>query len=93
MRIISQDGKVDVPYEISSMEISSHSDNSKWVIYANTHNRTMAMATYTTEEMCERVMERLHNEFEYYMAEATPDGNGFCFIPPKVFRFPVDDKV
>lgn len=27
MRIISQDGKVDVPYEISSIEISRHRDN------------------------------------------------------------------
>lgn len=92
MRIISQDGKVDVPYEISSIEISRHRDNSKYIIYASVHSSTMMMAIYTTEEMCERVMERLHNEFEYYMAEATPDGNGFCFIPPKVFRFPTEDK-
>ena len=53
----------------------------------------MDIATYSTEEKAQKAMEMLRNNYLYFMAEATPDGNGFCFNQPKVFQFPKDEDV
>lgn len=95
MRIISQDGRTDIPYE--NFVFGATKDN-----YIIAIRDTVArpsevahgiVAKYSTESKSQKAMEMLRNEYLNFMAEATPDGNGFCFNPPKVFQFPKDEDV
>lgn len=95
MRVISQDGTIDIPYE--HVVIMRYEKN----IYFLNKNLTgveqltddIEIATYSTIEKAKKAMDMLRNEYLNFMAEATPDGNGFCFNPPKVFQFPMDREV
>ena len=95
MRVISQDGTIDILYE--SVIIQRFGSD----IYFLNKNLTgveqpvsdMAIATYSKEEKAEKAMEMLRNNYLDFMAENTPDGNGFCFNQPKVFQFPTDEDV
>lgn len=101
MRIISQDGKVDLPYEFVS--ISTHARNS-WQVIArpltNVDGLFCVMGEYSTEEKAVKAMEELRTEYERYffgnggaMAMADFYVQPFAFILPKVFRFPQDSEV
>lgn len=93
MRIISQDGKVDLPYELVS--ISTHARNS-WQVIArpltNVDGLFCVMGEYSTEEKAVKAMEELRTEYGSYR---TVEGNMFysAFDYPKVFRFPHDSEV
>lgn len=95
MRVISQDGSIDIPYE--QVVIMRYEEN----IYFLNKNLTgveqltddIEIATYTTIDKAKKAMEMLRNNYLDFMAEATPDGNGFCFNQPKVFQFPKDEEV
>lgn len=101
MRIISQDGKVDLPYELVS--ISTHARNS-WQVIArpltDAERLFCVMGEYSTEEKAVKAMEELRTEYERHFfrnggAMATEDFyiQPFAFTPPKVFRFPQDSEV
>ena len=94
MRIISQDGTIDVPYE--QVIIQQY----KGEIYFLNRNLTgvesiddIEIASYSTEEKAKKAMEMLRNGYLDFMVEATQDGDGFCFNQPKVFQFPKDADV
>lgn len=95
MRVISQDGTIDIPYESVIIQRFGRE------IYFLNKNLTgveqlvsdMDIATYSTEEKAQKSMEMLRNNYLDFMTEATPDGNGFCFNQPKVFQFPKDEDV
>ena len=95
MRVISQDGTIDIPYESVIIQ------RFKSTIYFLNKNLTgveqlvsdMDIATYSTEEKAQKAMEMLRNNYLDFMTETTPDGNGFCFNQPKVFQFPKDEDV
>lgn len=63
MRVISQDGIIDVPYEISSlsMAVGKHEDVEYAAIYC--HNSSTAMGTkmaeYSSKEKAQKAMEML----------------------------------
>ena len=97
MRIISQNGAIDVPYEMSAIR---NEDN---VIILNMVGETgkgSVIARYSTSEKAQKVMEMLRKEYcEHYfgqdgaMATANFYVPPFAFIPPKVFQFPKDEDV
>lgn len=100
MRVISQDGMIDIPYECAFMGIDYRNNRR---IYANGANWPddvdgMTMANYSTPEKAKRAMEML---YETYI-----DCNVFCsniieghgglksaYIKNDVFRFPQEDKI
>lgn len=95
MRVISQDGTIDIPYEsvvIQRFKSTIYFLN-KNLIGAEQLVSDMDIATYSTEEKAEKSMEMLRNNYLDFMTESTPDGNGFCFNQPKVFQFPKDEDV
>lgn len=93
MRIISQDGKVDLPYEQFAVAIDATNDT-KIIAYAvNSDDDTIwKLAEYSTKEKAEKAMEELRTKYGSYR---TVEGNMFysAFDYPKVFRFPHDSEV
>lgn len=102
MRVISQDGTIDIPYD--SVIILRF----KSTIYFLNKNLTgveqlvsdMDIATYSTEEKAQKAMEMLRDT---YLSRMELDGgydavNG-CYVQPnfwvlpKVFQFPKDEDV
>ena len=95
MRIISQDGTVDIPYEQCVIQ------RFKEKIYFLNKNLTgveqlvcdIEMASYSSEEKAEKAMEMLREKYKDY-AKATNKSNFFTmFDYPKVFQFPQDEDV
>lgn len=95
MRIISQDGTLDVPYEqviIQRFEKDIYLLNKNLTGVEQLIN-DMIIASYSTKEKANKAMEMLRNSYLDFIAEAIPDGNGFCFNQPKLFQFPNDKDV
>ncbi len=93
MRIISQNGKVDLPYEF--VAISTHNIHQEQVIaepIANTAKICCVMGEYSTKEKAEKAMEMLRTEYGNYK-QAKSSEYYFAFNYPKVFRFPQDSEV
>ena len=95
MRVISQDGTLDIPYDSVIIQRFGREIYflNKNLIGVEQLVSDMDIATYSTEEKAEKAMEMLRNNYLDFMTEATPDGNGFCFNQPKVFQFPKDEDV
>ena len=93
MRIISQDGRFDLPDE--PVAISTHAINRGQVIakpLTNADRLFCVMGEYSTEEKAEKAMEELRAEYGGYRVVR---GKTFysAFDYPKVFRFPQDSEV
>ena len=90
MRLISQNGTIDVPYEMSAIR---NEDN---VIILNMVGETgkgSVIARYSTSEKAQKAMEMLREKYKDY-AKATNKSNFFTmFDYPKVFQFPKDEDV
>ena len=95
MRVISQDGTIDIPYESVIIQRFGREIYflNKNLIGVEQLVSDMDIATYSTEAKAQKAMEMLRNNYLDFMTEATPDGNGFCFNQPKVFQFPKDEDV
>ena len=102
MRLISQDGTIDLPYEQVVIQ------RFKTEIYFLNKNLTgveqlvsdMEIAKYSTEAKAQKAMEMLREEYGKHffgqggaMATANFYVPPFAFIPPKVFQFPQDEDV
>ena len=96
MRIISQNGLLDVPYEL--IAISPYSKNMATIVGTFPGNdigkgdRVYILGKYSTEEKAMKAMEMCR---EQYLSRTV---NGFYVQPnywvlPKVFRFPADDEI
>ena len=97
MRIISQNGAIDVPYEMSAIR-----NDDKLIILCmdGETGKGSVIATYSTSEKAEKAMEMLRDA---YLSRMELDG-GYdmvhgCYIQPnywvlpKVFQFPQDEDV
>lgn len=69
MRILSQDGKKDIPYEIAMIDMCKHCTEEKYMIYAqgefygaNADDNFVLMAEYSTEAKAKKAMEMLREE-------------------------------
>ena len=102
MRIISQDGRVDFPYDKVMVEINP--DGMKDILLTTPEMAAMGqaftVATYSTPEKAEKVMGKLHYAYQH-VAKAggrTVGGGKFYapeirYNPPKIFKFPADSEV
>ena len=102
MRVISQDGTIDIPYEsvvIQRFKSTIYFLN-KNLIGVEQLVSDMDIATYSTEEKAQKAMEMLRDT---YLSRMELDGgydavNG-CYVQPnflvlpKVFQFPKDEDV
>lgn len=94
MRIISQDGRVDLPYEQVAVQINNL--NKKVIIAYPIHvagEPPWTIAKYSTKEKAEEVMKMLREGYRNYQTTRSRDGYYFAFDYPKVFRFPPDSEV
>lgn len=92
MRIISQDGRVDLPYEQVAVAID-YDDEMAILAYAVSSGTIWELAEYSTEEKAEKAMERLRAEYEKFQETKSINGSYFALDYPKVFRFPWDSEV
>lgn len=91
MRIISQGGKIDLPYE--QISISIDCDDERTIIaYAVSSGTIWELAEYSKKEKAEKAMEMLRTEYRNYK-QAKSSEYYFAFNYPKVFRFPQDSEV
>lgn len=87
MRVISQDGTMVVPYEISSLSMASgkYEDVEHAAIYC--HNSSTAMGTkmaeYSSKEKAKKAMEMLREEYQKYASQNYM----------KVFQFPAEEEL
>ena len=76
MRVISQDGTLDVPYEISSfsMAVGKYENVEHAVIFCYNYSTSMGtkMAEYSTEEKAKKAMEMLRDAYQYGKKVAVP---------------------
>lgn len=93
MRIISQNGKVDLPYEQVGVQINNL--NKKDIIAYPMHvagESHWTLAKYSTEEKAVKAMEMLRTKYGNYKQVKSSEYY-FAFNYPKVFRFPQDSEV
>ena len=89
MRIISQDGTLDVPYE----NVVLYQERKEIMCIFSGIYIGEKIAQYSTEEKAEKAMEMLREKYKDY-AKATNKSNFFTmFDYPKVFQFPQDEDV
>lgn len=99
MRVISQDGRIDVPYEKATIVyvpiLGKHTIGGTLL-----NKASVQLAEYSSEEKALKAMEMLREQYgKHYlsqggvMATANFYAPPFGFIPPKVFQFPKDDEV
>lgn len=103
MRIISQDGMYDFPYNNIRLSIDCSSDKEMFFIFfkpVNYDGISKAIAAYSSEAKAKKAMEMMHKEYMKHIygqggAMATADFYvpPFAFIPPKIFRFPKDEDL
>ena len=86
MRLISQDGKIDVPYDKVILGICDQNNGQEYVIYAyHDSPRPLFIATYSNTDKALKVMEMLREEYLATVYDYR--------TRPKVFKFPADDEV
>lgn len=91
MRVISQDGYTDIPYEdfVFSATDDWKIKVAKDVVYITGQGKLRAIAEYSSREKALKAMELLR---EAWLAESVEFENGF-YHKNCVFRFPADDEV
>lgn len=93
MRLISQDGTIDVPYDYFSLSIASGKYEDIEVAYIYCRNLSSPngtkLAEYSSGEKALKVMELLR---EAWLGESVEFENGF-YHKNCVFRFPTNDEV
>lgn len=93
MRVISQDGTIDVPYELTSIQLVFKTTIVAQGSYFGSGNDNFAtIAEYSTEEKAQKAMEMLRKKYCKY-TKAICQSYCTLFDNPKVFRFPADEDV
>lgn len=93
MRIISQNGRIDLPYEQVAVAIDT-TDTAMIIAYAASSDdgTIWNLAEYSTKEKAVKAMEMLITE--YGKIHATRSGKDYFVLDyPKVFQFPPDRGV
>ena len=96
MRIISQNGNVDLPYEKALVFHAMETVLARCEGY----DKEIVLGEYSSQEKAYKAMEMLREQYgkHYFgqggaMATANYYVPAFGFIPPKVFQFPQDSEV
>ena len=88
MRIISQNGAIDMPYDMCCVWRQEE------VIYCRAigSDDNVMMATYSSEDKAEKVIGWLMEKYLEY--KETCVGLSYAtFVEPKMFRFPLDENL
>lgn len=109
MRVISQDGTIDIPYDYFSLSIAGAKIVSGMVEDRNVfsifcHNLSSPngtkLAEYSTKAKAVKAMEMLREKYESRMElDGGYDSVHKCYVQPnywvlpKVFQFPQDDEI
>lgn len=94
MRIISQNGEVDFPYEQFVVAIDATTKTSILAFPVSvTDDVHFNLAEYSTKEKAVKAMEMLRIECGNFVETSNINGNYFAFDYPKLFRFPQDSEV
>lgn len=94
MRIISQNGRVDLPYEQIAIAIDYDYKMTIIAYAVNSDDDTIwKLAEYSTEEKAVNAMKKLRAEYEKFQETKSINGSYFALDYPKVFRFPWDSEV
>lgn len=94
MRIISQNGRVDLPYEQIAIAIDYDYKMTIIAYAVNSDDDTIwKLAEYSTKEKAEKAMEELRTEYVKFQETKSINGSYFTLDYPKVFRFPLDSGV
>ena len=101
MRVISQDGTIDMPYEISSlnMAVGKYEDVVIAAIYCYNSFSTTKMAEYSSEEKAKKAMEELRYAYMchslFKMGQTPPDeiDEKLTMGLNGVFQFPADEEL
>ena len=92
MRIISQDGAIDVPYELGTVTVDG---NKVGFIFVS--GDCWALAVYTNAEEAQRQVGKMHNMYMQMYMQGRKTSDKLQKISyenfPKVFRFPEDPKL
>lgn len=94
MRIISQDGRFDLPYELVAVSIDTV-DEMMIIAYAVNleDSEIWNLAEYSTKAKAAKAMEMLRIECGNFTETSSINGNYFAFDYPKLFRFPQDSDL
>ena len=97
MRLISQDGMIDVPYEQAIIEYEACERNGEdvfHIIFARTTRNTFPIARYSTEAKAIKAMEMLREQYMRNNALYIDRENNARVIPQNsLFKFPDDSEV
>ena len=93
MRIISQDGRADIPYEnfVFGVTKDNYVVAIRDTIVRPSEVAHGIVAEYSTEEKAQKAIEMLHNDYYGHVAEKIYH-EGAYYIHP-YFRFPKDEDV
>lgn len=94
MRIISQDSRIDLPYDRTTLCLDGV------LVTARCDEKQYLMGKYSTEEKAVKAMEMCRKEYGKYYS-VSGGSNAFTgvtiqpgvFMYPKVFQFPADDEI
>lgn len=91
MRVISQDGAIDVPYENSVVFIDTRGVRDKAFVRMQTigDNEASIMAQYSSEEKAKKAMEMLR---EAWINETVEFEDGICHRNI-IFQFPKEEEL
>ena len=87
MRIISQSGRIDIPYEVAVVYVEYES------IIVKVGDERYVMGNYSTEEKAVKSMEMLREKYLLYKSATNEKSFYEFFDNPKVFQFPQDDEI
>ena len=93
MRVISQDGTIDVPYELTSIQLVSKATIVAQGSYfgSSSDDNFVTVAEYSTEEKAKKAIDMLHNDYyEHEIERIYHEGNQY--IHP-IFQFPEDEDL
>lgn len=96
MRLVSQDGMIDVPYEYGSLSVGfGKVEEIKHAVikYRNVSSPVgTKLAEYGSKAKALKVMEMLREEYSQYCTARSSE-YWFAFNNPKVFKFPADEEI
>lgn len=102
MRLISQDGTIDVSYDSGSLTIGAATYEDIRLACIFYHNcstqRGTKLAEYKSKEKAEKAMEMLHDSYIGKDRGYRDDNGGLLYRPAKttdcnIFRFPKDEDL
>lgn len=105
MRVISQNGKSDIPYEYFAFSMAGNGSGYSIIATRNIAEPSVVainsvIATYSAKEKAVKAMEMLRETYLKYMeieghADLTEQGiiQPNFWVLPKVFQFPQDDEI